>query len=303
MTLSELNPIIQSWTDSNEFIDSLVFITQEFSLINADPLIKTVFGLMLKTIKPEEFKTSLLASLPPDKQNEAIVSKLVHASLLPIKGPLVESGIDISIITPLDETFATPYIPPAPEATTEIIISESLPISLDETFIPPPITPEILTNSIALDPSAVSINTNPLSSYSTTSSQNTPNEITISDPALVSANTPPVSPDIPPASSDIMPVSPVETTPTTFSPLSDAFIKSVPTNEPISANDSLPASTPFVIHQEKSIARATKEPQDKEELLRPLFYSKEAERQEPPSFANLEFKPPENSDFINPQSD
>ena len=298
MTLNELNPIIQSWTDSNEFIDSLVFITQEFSLINADPLINAVFGLLLRTINPEEFKAKLLTSLPSDKQNEAIVSKLVHTSLLPIKGPLAESGIDISIITPLDETFATPYVPPAPETTAEIITSEHLPTPLDEAIVSPPITPEILTNSIAPESSAALSNTAPAFSYSATSPQNTPNETNISDPSLISTDTPPVSPDIPPVSSDIMPVSPVEIVPP-FSPLPDVPIKPMPTNNQISTNDSLPVSTPFVIHQEKPIARATQGSQHKEELLRPLFYSKEAERQEPPSFANLEFKPPENNDYTN----
>jgi len=286
MNFNELNPIIQSWTDSNEFIDSLVFITQEFSLVNADPLINAVFGLILKTTKPEEFKTNLLASLPPDKQNEAIVSKLVHSSLLPIKGLLAESGIDISIITPLDETFATPYIPPAPETTTEIITSESLSAPLDEAVVSPPIIPEILTNSIAPELSAVPQNIDH-TSYSAISFQNTPNETNTSDPALIST-------DMPSASLDIMPVSSVEITPP-FNPLPDVPIEPMPTNEQISTNDSLPASAPFVIHQEKPIARATQDSQHKEELLRPLFYSKEAERQEPPSFANLEFKPPENN--------
>ena len=299
MTLNELNPIIQSWTDSDEFINFLISIVQEFTLTSTTPLIEVIFGLILKTIKPEEFKTSLLASLPPDKQNEAIVSKLVHASLLPIKGPLAESGIDISIITPLDETFATPYIPPAPETTAEIITSEHLPTPLDEAIVSPPIAPEILTNSIAPESSSALPNTAPAFSYSATSPQNTPNETNISDPSLVSTDTPPVSPDIPPVSSDIMPVSPVEIAAPLFSPLPDVSIEPIPTNEQISTNDSLTASTPFVIHQEKPIARATQGSQHKEELLRPLFYSKEAERQEPPSFANLEFKPPENNDYTN----
>ena len=299
MTLNELNPIIQSWTDSDEFINSLISIVQEFTLTSTTPLIEVIFGLILKTIKPEEFKTSLLAPLPPDKQNEAIVSKLVHTSLLPIKGPLAESGIDISIITPLDETFATPYVPPAPETTVEIITSEHLPTPLDEAIVSPPITPEILTNSIAPESSAALPNTAPAFPYSATSPQNTPNETNISDPSLVSTDTPPVSPDIPPVSSDIMPVSPVEIAAPLFSPLPDVSIEPIPTNEQISTNDSLTASTPFVIHQEKPIARATQGHQHKEELLRPLFYSKEAERQEPPSFANLEFKPPENNDYTN----
>ena len=291
MTHNKLNPIIQFWIDSDEIINSLISVAQEFSLASTAPLIETIFGLILKTIKPEEFKTSLLSSLPLDKQNEAIVSKLVHSSLLPIKGPLAESGIDISVITPLDETFATPYVPPAPETTTEIITSEHLSAPLDEAVVPSLIAPEILTNSIAPESSAILLNINPISSYSTTSSQNTPNEINISDPALI-------FPDIPPVSSDIMPVSPVEVIPP-FSPLPDVPIKPIPTNEQISTNDSLPTSTPFVIHQEKPIARATQGSQHKEELLRPLFYSKEAERQEPPSFANLEFKPPENNDYTN----
>ncbi len=293
MVYNELHSIIQSWVDSDEFINSLISVAREFSLASTAPLIETIFGLLLKTMKPEEFKTNLLTSLPPDKQNEAIVSKLVHASLLPIKGPLAESGIDISVITPLDETFATPYIPPAPEATTEIITSESLPAPLDEAVIPSSITPEILTNSAAPEFSATLLNTDPVSSYSTTSPQNMLNETNTSDPALIST-------DMPPASSDIMPISPVEIAPP-FSPLPDISIEPISTNEQISANDSLSASTPFVIHQEKPIERVSPSPQHKEELLRPLFYSKEEVKQEPPSFVNLEFRPPITNDDAGPQ--
>ena len=286
LSFNQLHQNIQLWAVSDDFIDSIVAVAQEFALSSATPLIEVTFGLMLKTIKPEEFKTNLLTSLPPDKQNEAIVSKLVHSSLLPIKRPLAESGIDISIITPLDETFATPYIPPTPETTTEIITSEYLSVPLDEVAILPFITPETLTNSIAPELSAVPQNIDH-TSYSAISFQNTPNETNTSDPALIST-------DMPSASLDIMPVSSVEITPP-FNPLPDVPIEPMPTNEQISTNDSLPASAPFVIHQEKPIARATQDSQHKEELLRPLFYSKEAERQEPPSFANLEFKPPENN--------
>jgi len=292
LIFDKLHQSIQLWTNSDEFVDSLVFISQEFTLTNTTPLIEAIFGLLLKTIKPEEFKANLLASLPPDRQNEAIVSKLVHASLLPVKGPLAESGIDISIITPLDEAFSSPYIPPAPEATTEIITSESLSAPLDEAVIPSSITPEILTNPVASESSAAPPNIVPAFSYLTTSSQNMLNETNTSDPALIST-------DIPPASSDIMPISPVEIV-SPFSPLPDISIEPISTNEQISANNSLSTSTPFVIHQEKPIERTSQDPQYKEELLKPLFYSKKEERRDPPSFVNLEFGPPMSNDNTNP---
>ena len=299
LIFDKLHQSIQLWTNSDEFVDSLVFISQEFTLTNTTPLIEAIFGLLLKTIKPEEFKANLLASLPPDRQNEAIVSKLVHASLLPVKGPLAESGIDISIITPLDETFSSPYIPPAPETTTEIVTSEHLSAPLDEVVIPPAIAPEILTNSVASEFSATLLNTDPVSSYSSTPFQSTPSETNTSDPALISTDTPPISPNTPPASSDIMPISPVEIAPL-FSSLPDASIEPISTNEQISTNDSLPTSTPFVIHQEKPIERTSQDPQYKEELLKPLFYSKKEERRDPPSFVNLEFGPPMSNDNTNP---
>lgn len=111
MTFNELNPTIQSWIDSDEFIDSLVSVMQEFGLLSSAPLSESIINLALKATKPEEFKTKLLASLPPDKQSEALVAKLVNSSLLPVKGPLAESGIDISVIAPLDEANAVPYNP------------------------------------------------------------------------------------------------------------------------------------------------------------------------------------------------
>ena len=115
MTFNELNPTIQSWIDSDEFIDSLVSVMGEFGLLSSAPLSESVISLALKTVKPEEFKAKLLASLPPDKQSEALAVRLVNLSLLPIKGPLAESGIDISIIAPLDEINAAPYNPAAAE--------------------------------------------------------------------------------------------------------------------------------------------------------------------------------------------
>ena len=118
MTFNELNPAIQSWIDSDEFIDSLVSVMQEFGLMSSAHLSESIINLALKTTKPEEFKAKLLASLPSDKQSEALVAKLVNSSLLPIRGPLAESGIDISVIAPLDEVNAVPYNPAT--ATSEV---------------------------------------------------------------------------------------------------------------------------------------------------------------------------------------
>jgi len=284
MILNELNPIIQSWVDSDNFIDSVVSVAQEFTLLSTAPLIEVTFGLILKTIKPEEFKTSLLASLPPDKQNEAIVSSLVHASLLPIKGPLAESGIDISTIIPLDETLSSPYIPPVPEITTKISISEPLSTSLDESAISPSVTPEALTSpnpseSLIVPLNEVSAFPQPVASVSSA-----PTKTATIESELIS--------------SDIAPAHPTETATTSSFNHSDAP-SPLPVNEHAPINNPLSSPTPFVIHKEKTIERTSQDFDHAKELLRPLFYSKQIEKEEPSSFVNLEFKPPENNDNKN----
>jgi hypothetical protein len=162
MIFSELNPTIQSWIDSDEFIDSLVSIMGEFGLLSSAPLSESVINLALKAVKPEEFKAKLLASLPPDKQNEAIVSKLVNFSLLPIKGPLAESGIDISIIAPLDEANASPYNP----ASSDNEASDELPVGTGPISPVSPIESQpaqVIDDSIPLSPN-FSADTAPLAS-------------------------------------------------------------------------------------------------------------------------------------------
>jgi len=282
MTLNQLNPTIQSWVDSDEFIDSVVSVAQEFALLSTAPLIEVTFGLMTKTIKPEEFKTSLLASLPPDKQNEAIVSKFVHALLLPIKEPLAESGIDISVIAPLDETLAVSYAPSAPETLVEKTVPESLIIPLDKTVAPAPGEPTSLSSPESL---IVPLNNISALPESVTPIPSTPTETAVVEPG--------------PASSDIAPTHSTETTTTpSFNNQSDAY-SSLPVNKNTSINDPLSASTPFVIHEEKVIERASQSFNHTKELLRPLFYYKEIEKEDTPSFVNLEFKPPENNDDKN----
>jgi len=288
MTHNELHPIIQSWTDSDEFINSLVSVAQEFSLVSTALLIEAIFGLLLKNIRPEEFKSKLLSSLPPDKQSEVIVSKLVSSSLLPIKGPLAESGIDISIITPLDEASIIPYTPPVLETLVEETESEYSITPLDEADIPPSSPALVRTTNLAT-PESLIISTSeaPVSSQPIFSPPSAPTEtIMISE----SVSTP----------SSIMPIYPAKPTPSeseTISSFSHSLDIPAP---PISINESIneppSISAPFVIHQEKPMERVSQNPQHKEELLRPLFYSKEEEKQESPSFVNLEFKPPITND-------
>ncbi|MFA4999280.1 MAG: hypothetical protein WC519_00945 [Parcubacteria group bacterium] len=149
MNFKELNSIIQQWLDSDEFIDSIVSIQGEFGLPSSAPLINTVFDLVLKNIRPEEFKDRLLSLLPQNQKNEAIVQKLVNSSLLPIKAPLTESGTDISVITPLDETSAVPFVP-TPIAAPAEIPTEPEPIApnLEEAPEPAALAP-ILSESTA----------------------------------------------------------------------------------------------------------------------------------------------------------
>ncbi len=288
MTHNELHPVIQSWTDSDEFINSLVFVAQEFSLISTTPLIEAIFGLLLKTIKPEEFKAKLLTSLPLDKQSEVIVSKLVNSSLLPIKGPLAESGIDISIIAPLDEEPVIPYLPPVLETLVEETDSEFLITPLGETNAHSSSTVLVEPTNLAMSESLIaSVDEPPASSSPTASLPSMPTD-TVMAPESIS-----------PSSSSIY-AYPVKSAPDesiTIPSLNHVVDIPAP---PISINESIneppPASTPFVIHQEKPIERVSQGLQHKEELLRPLFYSKEEKRQEPPSFVDLEFKPPITND-------
>ena len=118
MNPEELHPIIEQWINSDEFINSLVSATIEFGLESSEPLLNTSYSLLLGEIKPEEFKEKLFAALPEEKRNDELVSRLVNLSLLPVKGPLSESGIDISAICPIDESSAKPYVP-APEEEQE----------------------------------------------------------------------------------------------------------------------------------------------------------------------------------------
>ena len=292
MTHNELHPVIQSWTDSDEFINSLISVAQEFSLVSTAPLIKVIFGLLLKTIKPEEFKTKLLASLPPDKQSEVLVSKLVNSSLLPIKGPLAESGIDISIIAPLDEVSAVSYTPPVLETLVENATSKSLATPLDEASVSSPLPVlEESTNLADLaepDPLSASLNETPTVFQPAVSAPGTPTEAVMPESALVPSHIAPIYPtEITPAESVIN---------SSFNQPPDIPVPLVSINESASINEPLSTSIPFVIHQEKPMESTVQSIQHKEELLRPLFYSKEEKRQDAPSFADLEFKPPGNND-------
>jgi len=281
MTLNQLNPIIQSWIDSDEFVDSVISVAQEFAILSTAPLIEVTFGLILKKIKPEEFKTTLLTSLPPGKQNEAIVSKLVHASLLPIKDPLAESGIDISIIAPLNKESAISYTSPI-STLAEEAAPESLIAPLDETIVFAPETP---VSPISPESLTASSNETPVFPQPIASISDIPTKIAIIESGL--------------ASSDIAPTHPTETATTSSLDHSDAPMSPLSANKPVSINDPLSASAPFVIHKEKAVERTSEGPDHTKEFLRPLFYSKEIEKEDPPAFANLEFKPPENNDNKN----
>ena len=294
LSFSELHPTIQLWIDSDEFIDSLVYVMQEFAILEAAPLTDSILELILKKIKPEEFKDRLLSLLPLEKRSGAIVEKLINSSLLPIKAPLAESGIDISMIAQLDETPAVSYALPVLEALVEETKSESLITPLGEADTLPPSAVLVESTNLAMpEPLIVSINKAPTSSHLIASLPSMPTETVIISESI----TPP---------SNIIPIYPTKPTPnesatiSSFSHSIDVSTSSASINESASINKPSIVSTPFVIHQEKPIERASQGLQHKEELLRPLFYSKE-EKQESPSFVNLEFKRPITNDDTNPQ--
>ncbi|MFA5052888.1 MAG: hypothetical protein WC565_02435 [Parcubacteria group bacterium] len=142
MNFKELNPTIQQWMDSDGFIDSIVSVQEEFNIQSSAPLINTIFDLILKNIPSEEFRNKLLSSLPQDKQNEAVVGRLVNATLTPIRAPLAESGIDISVIAPIDENIA-PFNPALTVSSEEVPENITSPGALAEAQASPAVPIEM----------------------------------------------------------------------------------------------------------------------------------------------------------------
>lgn len=282
MNFNELHPIIQNWSESDEFIDSLVSVTTEFDLISSSPLLEAVFNLFTKEIKPEEFKEKLLASLPENERNEAIVNRLVNLSLLPIKGPLFESGIDISIIAPLDESSALPFAPVSPHensaeegalapieippisSITEPVISVGSPVEIES-----PVS-SALQNSPLPEASPVS----PSTAENLNAPLSIPTEIISPVPPVETLNKEEIKPEINLAASSPL-----------VSPNFDSSAKE---------------ASPFVIHQEKAIERATASDSYVNNPLRPVFYPTETETKESPSFASLEFGKSDKDKKIDP---
>jgi len=264
MTFNELNPTIQSWIDSDEFIDSLVSVVQEFNLQSSAPLSEAIIGLALKRITPVEFKIKLLTSLPEDKRGDALVAKLVNLSLLPVKGPLAESGIDISVIAPLDEVGVIPYDPNAkPKEETEEITEEAGPVSpLDE--LPPE------GNTISPVESSPAPAANPVSEMN----ESAP---TANGAAPVINESAPLTPNF---DANTEPLA---------APLIDQ------------ASASAPAPAPFVIHEEKTVER-TSASANGASPIRPMFYSAEPEARGNTPVVNIEFGKPETSKKIDPNN-
>jgi|GEM_PF-1369242 len=264
MTFNELNPIIQSWIDSDEFIDSLVSVTHEFGLSSSSPLSEAVVGLILKTITPVEFKIKLLTSLPENKRGDTLVAKLVNLSLLPIKGPLAESGIDISVIAPLDEANTIPYNPNAkPEEEPEKTAEKTGPISpLDE--LPP--------EGNAVSP--VEFSPAPAASPASEMNESAP---TANGPAPVINESAPLTPNFD----------------ANTEPLAAPLINQT--------SASAPAPAPFVIHEEKTVEQASASANGASPI-RPMFYSAEPEARGSTPVVNIEFGKPETSKKIDPNN-
>jgi hypothetical protein len=125
MEFNELLPDIQSWIDSDDFINSIVSIRKEFNLKNSAIISDAVLDLILKKIKPEKLKEELLKSVPADNIDE-LTKKITDLLLAPIKEPLKASGIDISTISQIEKSPATlgPVSPVAPSSTQEATIPE-----------------------------------------------------------------------------------------------------------------------------------------------------------------------------------
>lgn len=108
MKFDELHPDVQSWIDSDEFVDSIVAIKKEFNLEQSSPLSEAALKLALKEISPENFKELLAKTISADKWNDAIPEKFAEKILLPAKNALMASGIDISGIIPESGVVGTP---------------------------------------------------------------------------------------------------------------------------------------------------------------------------------------------------
>ncbi len=276
MTFNELHPTIQSWINSDEFIGSIVSVTRTFSLPSSSILINAIFDLILKIVKPEEFKTKLFASLPPDKQNENIINELVSFSLLPIKAPLLESGIDITIIAPISNatlvTSEAVTLNTSDNYPTEnITLNNNASLTPNTTYEAPinftPITANTDTSPIPSSPPAP-----PTQSILPTIEETLPIATTIASPSVIENIAPPI------ASSPIIP---------NFVP------------DSISPETNNPPITPFVIYEEKSIETAMSSSNHIENPLRPMFYTGESTKQESSPVANIEFRNPEDNKQVN----
>lgn len=145
MEFNELSPDIQSWIDSDDFINSIVSIRKEFNLKNSAIISDAVLDLILKKIKPEKLKEELLKSVSSDNINE-LTKKITDLILAPIKEPLKASDIDISIISQIEKSPVTfPVSPVALSSAQETPMPEKKLSAeqIPETKLPenPPIKP------------------------------------------------------------------------------------------------------------------------------------------------------------------
>jgi len=276
MIFNELNPIIKSWLDSDEFINSIVSVTQAFKSPVSSILVNAVFNLVLKETKPEEFRAKLLATLPSNAQNDALINELFRASLIPIQSPLLESGIDITIIAPISNatlvTSEAVTLNTSDNYPTEnITLNNNASLTPNTTYEAPinftPITANTDTSPIPSSPPAP-----PTQSILPTIEETLPIATTIASPSVIENIAPPI------ASSPIIP---------NFVP------------DSISPETNNPPITPFVIYEEKSIETAMSSSNHIENPLRPMFYTGESTKQESSPVANIEFRNPEDNKQVN----
>jgi len=282
MNFNELHPNIQSWLDSDEFINAIVSVVQTFALPNSSSLVSAVFDLAMKQTKPEEFKDKLFSTLPQDKQKEEVVNKLVSSTLLPISTPLAESGIDISIIVPLNEEVVVPTTSanPPSQISTDALINTASPLSINENIAP------------TIDPISAIPSPSPLSSTQEFSPQ----------PDVTPASIPE------PLSSPLPNVAPILITDDTNNPLIEHLPHPSSTVTLITPNFTHPkdsavpnvAPAPFVIYKETPIERSSSS--HKEGPLRPIFYSAEPVKQREAPTASIEFGAPAQNNEVNPDN-
>lgn len=254
MEFKDLDPKIQDWLDSDEFINSIVAIQEKFKLDNSLPLIKVINEVVLKKINFSETEETLGNLIPNNSQVSEIASEIVNKILSPIKEPLQKSSINISMITPIEKVSFKPQAPEQPRQESNISpISPITSVNNQQT----PISKESPLSE-STPKTQLLINSQP--------EKNTPqkNEVIINQEKLPTENNNPLIKKIN-----------EKKHPETITP---SFEKDDIKKDP----------APFVIHEEKFPQKASGN-NDNKNPLRPIFYSENSKEKEKASFVNLEF--------------